>query len=61
MGRYGLTGIVDMDVTELDPHTLFIKLFRETLKFQLQEDVFSRVGEVWSGRGVGGMEWKSTG
>jgi len=47
-----------MDVTKLDPHPLFIKLFRETLKFQLQENVFSRVGVVWSGMGSGwnGME-----
>ena len=55
-----------MDITELDAHKLFIKLFRETLKHQLREGVFSRVGVVWdrgwvwNGTAVG-VEWNGSG
>lgn len=42
--RYGLKEVVDSvsNISSLDPHKLFIKLFRATLEFRLEEDLFSR-------------------
>ena len=37
-----------MDIRHLDPHALFIKLFRLTLEYRLKENLFSRVG-AWVG------------
>ena len=45
---YHLREVVESvkDVTKLDPHKLFVKLFKATLNFRLKEDVFSRVSGV---------------
>ena len=45
MDHYRLRGVVESvkDVTKLDPHKLFVDLFKGTLEFRLKEDVFSRV------------------
>ena len=37
-----------MDIRHLDPHAMFIKLFRLTLEYRLKENLFSRVG-AWVG------------
>ena len=45
MDRFRLREVVESvkDVTKLDPHKLFVELFKATLNFRLNEDVFSRV------------------
>ncbi len=44
MERYGLKKALESvnDTPSLEPHKLFIKLFRATLEFRLNEDLFSR-------------------
>jgi hypothetical protein len=34
------------DVTKLDPHAKFVELFKATLDFRQNEDVFSRVRTI---------------
>ena len=48
---YHLREVVESvkDVTKLDPHKLFVKLFKATLNFRLKEDVFSRVSGTVQG------------
>lgn len=45
LDRFRLREVVESvkDVTKLDPHKLFVELFKATLNFRLNEDVFSRV------------------
>ena len=48
LDRFRLREVVESvkDVTKLDPHKLFVELFKATLDFRLNEDVFSRVSTV---------------
>ena len=41
---YGLTEVVEVgqSVASMDPHRMFVKLFRATLNYRLDEDLFSR-------------------
>ena len=49
LDRYGLQEVVDSvkDITKVDPHKMFVNLFKATLEYRLTEETFSRV----SGRG----------
>ena len=49
MDRFRLREVVESvkDVTKLDPHKLFVELFKATLDFRLNEDVFSRVSTLY--------------
>ena len=48
LDRFRLREVVESvkDVTKLDPHKLFVELFKATLDFRLKEDVFSRVSNA---------------
>ena len=48
LDRFRLREVVESvkDVTKLDPHKLFVELFKATLNFRLNEDVFSRVNSI---------------
>ena len=49
LDRFRLREVVESvkDVTKLDPHKLFVELFKATLNFRLNEDVFSRVSKYY--------------
>jgi hypothetical protein len=48
LDRFRLREVVESvkDVTKLDPHAKFVELFKATLDFRQNEDVFSRVRAI---------------
>ena len=43
LDRYGLSSVVDQDMTDVEIHKMFESLFHAILDYRLKEDAFSRV------------------